>query len=626
MIYMYKTIPSLLLAACSCCTAYAETRDTAVYRNMQLDNVIVTGSRNKVDTRHLPFTVSRIDRQQISSRLTPSLLTVINEQVPGYFSTARGVLGYGVSTGAAGGMSIRGIGGTPTTGMMVLIDGHPQYMGLMGHPIADAYQSFLAERVEVLRGPASVLYGSNAMGGVVNIVTRQDVEDGVRTHARIGAGSYGTVTTEAANMTRFGRFSSIASASYNRTDGHRANTAFDQSSGFVKLNCRLTDSWTATGDLSLTRFNASNPGTVSAPMTDNDQKITRGVTSAGVEDDYGWTSGAVKAFYNWGRHKINDGYGPQSNNNRPRDYYFRSTDRLWGVNAYQSFRLMEGNRTTVGFDYMDIGGHAWNELLAGGTIETIDTTACEVAGYADFRQDLFRVLTVDIGVRWDYHSQAGAEWIPQFGIVARLPREMQLKGTVSKGFRNPTLRELFMFKPQNAGLKAERLWNYEIAFSHHLTDARLQWGVNAYYIKGDNMIQVVQGKYQNTGPVENWGIECEGRWQASDRLDLHANYSYIHTRYDVAATPEHKTYAGADYRAGRWTLATGLLWISHLTTQTAPKATQSYVLWNARGTYRANSWLTLYVSGENLLAEHYEVHAGYPMPRATFMGGIDLHF
>ena len=95
-------------------------------------------------------------------------------------------MGYGVSTGGSGQMSMRGIGGPaqaglPTTGLLVLIDGHPQYMGLMGHPIADAYQSMLVERVEVVRGPASVLYGSNAMGGVVNIVTRHMAQDGIKT-------------------------------------------------------------------------------------------------------------------------------------------------------------------------------------------------------------------------------------------------------------------------------------------------------------------------------------------------------------------------------------------------------------------------------------------------------------
>lgn len=63
-------------------------------------------------------------------------------------------------------------------------------MGLMGHPIADAYQSMLTEKVEVLRGPASVLYGSNAMGGVINIVTRKQQDEGVRTNMQVGYGSY----------------------------------------------------------------------------------------------------------------------------------------------------------------------------------------------------------------------------------------------------------------------------------------------------------------------------------------------------------------------------------------------------------------------------------------------------
>ena len=114
------------------------------------------------------------------------------------------IMGYGVSTGAAGGMSLRGIGGSPTAGLLVLIDGHPQYMGLMGHPIADAYQSMLAERVEVLRGPASVLYGSNAMGGVINIVTRKQQEEGVKNNMQVGYGSYNTLQTEFSNRVKKG--------------------------------------------------------------------------------------------------------------------------------------------------------------------------------------------------------------------------------------------------------------------------------------------------------------------------------------------------------------------------------------------------------------------------------------
>lgn len=103
-----------------------------------IEEVVVTGTRNETDVRLLPMTVSVVDRAAIERSGRQSLLPILTEQVPGLFATARGIMGYGVSTGAAGGMSLRGIGGAPqaglpTTGLLVLIDGHPQYMGLMGH-------------------------------------------------------------------------------------------------------------------------------------------------------------------------------------------------------------------------------------------------------------------------------------------------------------------------------------------------------------------------------------------------------------------------------------------------------------------------------------------------------------
>ena len=136
-----------------------------------LDDIVVTGTMPKVNLRNVPMSISVVSGNKITQRLQPSLLPLLAEEVPGLFISQRGVMGYGVAAGAAGGMSIRGIGGSPTSGVLVLIDGHPQYMGLMGHPLADSYQSMMTERVEVVRGPASVLYGSNAMGGVINIIT-----------------------------------------------------------------------------------------------------------------------------------------------------------------------------------------------------------------------------------------------------------------------------------------------------------------------------------------------------------------------------------------------------------------------------------------------------------------------
>ena len=278
----------LLLGRPAATAAEEKTDSTALRRTHAIDEVVVTGTRNETDIRHLAMTVSVIDRAEIERSLQPSLLPLLTEQIPGLFVTARGVMGYGVSGGAAGGMSLRGLSGGSGR-LMVLIDGHPQYMGLMGHPIADACQSFLAERVEVLRGPASVFYGSNAMGGVINIVTRRMKEEGVRTDLELGYGSRNTLQSRVTNRVRAGRFTSVASGSYDRTDGHRPDMTFEQYGGHVRLGYELAHAWNIGADADITHFNASQPGPVESPLLDADQRITRGMTSLAVENDYGTT-------------------------------------------------------------------------------------------------------------------------------------------------------------------------------------------------------------------------------------------------------------------------------------------------------------------------------------------------
>lgn len=90
----------------------------------EIGEVVVTGSRNETDVRYLSQTVSVINRIDIEHAMQPSLLPVLTEQIPGLFVTSRGIMGYGVSTGAAGGISLRGLSGG-TGRLMVMIDGHP---------------------------------------------------------------------------------------------------------------------------------------------------------------------------------------------------------------------------------------------------------------------------------------------------------------------------------------------------------------------------------------------------------------------------------------------------------------------------------------------------------------------
>ena len=597
--------------------------------SIALKEVVVTGTRNAVDVRHLPITVSVVGRETLTEQHQASVLPTVMQQVPSLFVTSRSMMGYGVSTGAAGGINLRGISGGDGQ-LLVLIDGHPQYQGIYGHPISDSYQTLMAERVEVLRGPASVLYGSNAMGGVLNIVTRAASanRDDVKTTISLGAGSYETVQAEAANQIRSGRFSSTVAAQYGRTDNHRPRMGFEQYGGYMKLGYDLSEHWNTYVDANITHFNASYPGSVSSPLFDADQWITRGVVSAALENHYQNTNGAVSVYSNFGRHKIDDGTADPT---KPTQRFFRSKDALTGVSWYQSAQLFEGNRLTAGVDYQHIYGNAYytskqtGEVLDTPNKQSAKSYRNEIAGYVDFRQDLTEWLTVDAGIRVDHHSVVGTEWIPQAGIVVRPMSTGEVKAMVSKGFRNPTMREMYLYPPYNEELEPERMWNYELSWRHRM--GAFNYGLNLYYIKGDNMIQTVNRKNVNTGEIENYGIELEAAWRMNRWWSLTTNHSLLHMEHAVVAAPEYKGFLGANYHRDRWSVVAGLQYINGLYTAVGDNETkENFCLLNASVSYAVAKNISLWLRGENLLAQSYEINLGYPMPRATVMGGVQLSF
>lgn len=616
---------TLLLMAATQIQAQIDTTDVA--SQYQMDEVVVTGSREATDVRHLPMTVNVVGRAKLTENQRVNILPTLTEQVPGLFVTQRGMFGYGVSNGGSGSISMRGISAGAGQ-LLVLIDGHPQYQGIYGHSIADAYQTMMAERVEVLRGPASVLYGSNALGGVINIVTRGMKQDGMKTNINLGAGSYGTFQAEISNQYRSGKFSSTVAAQYARTDNHRPRMGFEQYGGYVKIGYDLNENWNIYADADLTHFNSSYPGSVTAPMFEADQYITRGVVTAALENHYGNTSGAISIYDNFGFHKINDGY---AEGKTPQTRLFRSKDALTGISWYQSVNLFEGNRVTVGVDYQHIYGNAYYTSRENGEVlETQNKQSArkhmnEIAGYVDIRQDIASWLTVDAGLRYDNHSVAGGEWIPQLGLVVRPTATGEFKAMLSKGFRNPTMREMYLYPPSNEELKAERIMNYELSWKQRL--GAFSYGINLFYLKGDNMIQTINKQNVNTGAIQNNGIELEAAWRVNSNWSVNTNHSLLHMHNKVVAAPDYKGYIGANYRKDRWNLSAGLQQISHLYTSVGENATtENFTLLNATVGYMAAKGVHLYLKGENLFAQSYEINLGYPMPKATFMGGVNLAF
>jgi len=430
---------------------------------------------------------------------------------------------------------------------------------------------------------------------------------------------------------------------------------FEQYGGYLKLGYDFNENWNIWADGNVTHFNASQPGTVDAPMYEADQWITRGVATLALENHFKHTNGRISVYDNFGRHKINDGYAEGA---KPQTRFFRSKDALMGVSMYQSAETEDGSRFTLGFDYQNIYGDAYytsretGEVLETKNKQSAEVRNHEVAGYADFRHD-FSKVTVDAGLRVDHHSVAGLEMIPQFGVAYRPIESGTAKAMASKGFRNPTTKEMYLYPPSNEDLEAERLWNYELSWRQCLhfgkyteTDSvyyheelvsvekekyfhEITYGVNLFYMKADNMIQTVAKKNVNTGELENWGAEAELSWTIKEHWGISTNHSWLHQENKLVSVPTYKGYLGVDWysKKHKWMASVGLQQLAGLYTAVGKdEQKENVTLLNATVKYNLNKYISLWAKGENLLAQEYEILAGYPMPKATAMGGVKVSF
>ncbi|MBN2863088.1 MAG: TonB-dependent receptor [Bacteroidales bacterium] len=579
---------------------------------VSLDEVVITGTAVKVNRSNVPMAVSVLSKKQITESVETALLPVLNGRIPGLFVTERGIMGFGVSTGAAGQISIRGIGGSPTTGVLMLIDGHPQFMGIFGHPLPDSYVASDVEKVEVIRGPASILYGSNAMGGVINIITKKQTEDGLHGNAHFLYGSYNTRKYMTSAGYKKKNFSAFVSVNHDQTDGHRANSDFSITNGYLKLGYEVSKGLNLIADFSLANFDAIDPGpdTINASRG-NDLDITRGYWSLTLNNNFDRYSGTVKLFYNFGEHRISDG--------------FHSNDANYGINIYETARLFAGNTLTLGADYLIYGGRAENETF--NTFIT-DTSIYDAGLYGFMQQEIFDNLTLNAGLRLQNHKTYGSELIPAGGFAWRLKENTTWKASVGKGFRSPTIRELFIWN-HNVNLKPETIINYETGIMHSFPGSNLKLELTGFIVKGKNLIITVplQG-LQNAGEVNNKGIEFAANANPSENLALNFTYSFTRMKIPVYATPKHNLYASVSYRYRKFNFILSTQYINNLDSDPSPvkESYETYTLLNSKISYQLMKWGELFITAENILNQKYETNLYYTMPGTTAFGGIKLKF
>ncbi|MBD5213747.1 MAG: TonB-dependent receptor [Bacteroidales bacterium] len=617
-----SSLAALAIAATLSCSATAESGDSIMSR--ELSEVVVTGSNQTVNAKYLPYTVSIIDSKSLDNASSNQLLSILSGRVPSLFVTQRGILGFGVSSnGGSGHIKIRGVGGDRASAVLMMVDGQPQFAGLYSHHVADFYSKEYVERVEVLRGPASVLYGSNAMAGTINVITKQAEHRPLAGSLTTSYGSYNTWQSTATVSARHRRVSAMASVSYDHTDGNVKNFDFSQWSGYAKASYRFSDRWLTTADLTLMNFKANDPlyARLSNPESTDiyHQNIIRGEASLAATNSYSSTNGAVRAYYSWGNHFIRD----------PRA--FHSLDDRFGVMAYQNIKPWYEADMTVGIDFACYSGEipmSGGTLHQPGAIATMERhNITEYSPYLTLAQNLLdRRLTLNAGLRVANSSMFATRCVPQAGVVYNPTESLTLKASAAMGYRNPSFRELYLYKMANPDLEPERMWNYEVS-AHKSFGPMVYVDLTLYYSSGSNMIEVMDMKNVNTGSFRNKGIEAGVGVTPLSNLSLTATYSYLHTSLDnLTGAPRHQYFLGADWRPMRQlTLSAQLRGIAHLfVAESIPY--QSYALLDLKAQYQLLKYLKLFVNLDNITDASYIINRGYPMPGFTASGGFTLSF
>ena len=603
-----------------------------------LGEVVVTGSNQATSRNLLPYTVSIVNSRQLEATGKTQLLSALSGEVPSLFVSQRNIFGFGVSNGGSGGIKIRGVGGSPTNAILMMVDGQPQFAGLYSHPVADFYETEYVDHVEVLRGPGSVLYGSNAMGGVINVITKQARQDGVHTTLSSQYGSYNTWQSSITNMVRKGKFSSLVSLGYDRTDGLQDNFDFKQASLYAKLGYDVAKNWSLFADYSLMNFIGNDP--IYAKLRNaesNDiyhQNVTRGEASVTLSNQYAAaaTNGAVRIYYSYGNHYIDD------------PNHFHSLDDRFGILAYQNFSPWKMATATVGFDFNTYtgkipmsGGHAYGDGSRPAQMQTIDRKSItEYSPYITLQQALFKgILTLNGGLRMANSDRFGSHWLPQVGFAVHPGNDWTLKASLAKGYRNPSFREMYLYAVANPDLNPESMMNYEASIAKHFS-RYLSMDVTAYFSEGSNLIQTASvptadggttNRNMNTGSFINKGIEVSAQSHPLDVLSLRASYSFMHTSLsNLTAAPKNQYFLGIGWQALKWLSVdaelkgVGGLYVADNVER------QNYALLGLRLTCKPVKFLDIFAHFDNITSAKYQINYGYTMPGFTAMGGVKVRF
>jgi outer membrane cobalamin receptor len=486
------------------------------------------------------------------------------------------------------------------------------------------------ERIEILRGGASALYGADAVGGVINIITQPSMAKPY-TQASASYGRYDTQQYSVVHRWKPGPFRYGFSLDRERSGGYRENGDYDAWVLGGQAGLELGPQTEIGVSARYIKKEIGVPGPIQFPDPDDRQKDDNTFL------DLNFRSQITPKL------KLNfTGYY---------NYYRNVFDA--GSQGIFSFGPPSLNKSSAtGGDLQVTYGSGEAHLLTGGLEGIEDRVNSSAFGvqratrgaiYLQDEIELHPSLTATLGLRYDAHSIYEEQWNPRLGLLWRLPWETRLRASVGRSFRAPTFNDLYWpASPWTAGnpnLKPETAWNYELGLEKKLE----QWAVAkiaGFYREVDDLINWAAGpdfvfRPSNIDSAQIWGVEAEVALHPAKGWSFPLNYSFLYPRDKktgdpIPFRPKHMVNAGVEY-VSPMGLKANLKgrYVRYYVTQTSTLNKDYFVLDGRVGyeftvyrLYRGEVFLNL----ANAFDAEYEVVEGYPMPPRSLSAGVTFSF
>lgn len=605
----------------------------------ELGEIVVTATRLETPIKEVASSITIISSEDIENQRRITVLEVL-KQVPGLDVVQTGGAGHTTS------IYIRGANGEHT---LVLVDGieanDPSSTSRLydfAHLTVDNI-----ERIEIIRGPQSTLYGSDAIGGVINIITKRgagkpsfylSAEGGSFATLRGSAGIRGgngqlNYSLGLSRMDTDG-ISAAAARDGNREEDGYKNTSLSASLGFTPRKNVDVDLIIRYLNTRADLDNSGGPGGDDPNYTADGKQLLFKTQLRLFAFEGRWEQKLSFSLTDHDR----DYYNPQDDDH-PSDLVRSWYDgRIRKIDWQHNFYLKEDNTFTAGFEYEEERAkyHYYSESAWGSYEESFPEKTADTKGYYLQDQIAWGSLFATLGMRVDDHSRFGATTTYRIALAYLFEATgTRIKGTLGTGFKAPSLFQLYSTYG-DVNLKPEKSRGWDLGVEQYFLGDRVALGITYFRNDFEDLITWKSGTYRNIREARSEGVECTSSLRFADYLSLRASYTFTEaedktTGQALLRRARNRLGLNANYRfLGKGNVNLNLLYVEkredlRYVGWTPTRVTlDSYTLLNITVSYDIIPHLQIFGRIDNLLDEEYEEVDGYGTPGRSVYAGIKV--